>query len=91
MSEQFEAVDAGTLLPLVQQATGRPTLELGEWSWQAVQGGAGEGLGIFRYHGQATDQGELVNWSLILKVFGESAEAPTLTVWNYWRREVDVY
>jgi hypothetical protein len=91
MSEQFEAVDAGTLLPLVQQATGRPTLELGEWSWQAVQGGAGEGLGIFRYHGQATDQGELVNWSLILKVFGESAEATTLTVWNYWRREVDVY
>jgi len=91
MSEQFETNGAGTLLPLARQATGRPTLELGDWSWQPIQGGAGEGLGIYRYLGQATNQGELVNWSLILKVFGESAEATPLTAWNYWRREVDVY
>jgi len=91
MSGQFEAVDAGTLLPLVQQATRRPMLELGEWTWDTVQGGMGEGLGIFRYHGQATDQDESVNWSLILKVFGEPDEATALTDWNYWRREVDVF
>jgi hypothetical protein len=91
LSEQFETVDAGTLLPLVRQATGRSTLELNQWSWQTVLGGIGEGLGIFRCLGQATDQGEPVNWSLILKVFGEPAEATPLTAWNYWRREVDVY
>jgi hypothetical protein len=91
MSFQLENMDAGNLLLRVRQATGRPMLEMGEWSCQPFYGGGGEGLGIYRYRGQGIDRGEQVIWSIILKVFGEPAEAMAVTDWNYWRREVDVY
>lgn len=88
---QLENMDAANLLPRVRQVTGRPSLEMGEWSCHPFHGGHGGGLGIYRYRGQGIDRGERVDWSIILKVFGEPAEAKPVTEWNYWRREVDVY
>jgi hypothetical protein len=84
-------IDRNSVLPVVRAATDRPLLSLAAWSEQPIQGGAGRNAGVRRLTGQATDRGETVDWSLVLKLLGREAEAESPDSWNYWRREVAAY
>jgi hypothetical protein len=89
--QQLQAIDATTLTPLVQRATGRPTIELGEWSLQQIYAGTSDALGLYRFLGEAVDHGSPVRWSLILKTLGRPAQPSEPIHWNYWKREWHAY
>ena len=89
--KQLETLDSITLIPIIQRAIGSETIDLGEWSFQEIQGGGGEGLGIYRCLGQAIDRGTPIQWSLILKVLGRPEQGGDVSAWNYWKREADAY
>lgn len=91
MADGLLDVDDCTLSPVVREATGRPMLEFGTFSSQPLHGGGGHSPGIARYSGEATDRGDTVRWSLILKLLGHEAGAEAPNSWNYWRREADAY
>jgi hypothetical protein len=95
--ERLRAVDADVLTPLVQQALDTPTAELLNWEQLALGGGiahASQGvLARLRFRGEARVQGQVMPWSLVLKVFapppGYANDDPT--AWNYWKREALAY
>jgi hypothetical protein len=89
--EQLQSIDTTTLTPLVQRATGRPTIELGDWSLQQIYAGTSDALGLYRFRGEAVDQGSSVRWSLVLKALGRPAQPSEPTHWNYWKREWHAY
>ena len=88
---QIQAIDQIILDPLVQQATGRPTVAVVEWSCHPVHAGAGEGTGVYRFLGNASDAQTAVPWSLILKILEAPPHAGGVSDWNYWKREVHAY
>lgn len=88
---QIQAIDQTILDPLVQQATERPTVAVVDWSCHPVHGGGGEGTGVYRFLGNASDAQTAVPWSLILKILGPPPHAGGLSSWNYWKREVHAY
>ena len=63
----FAAIDQATLTPLVQSALNSETVEVIDWDYEQLQGGAGSGTAIYRFSGEGHDQGQKVPWSLILK------------------------
>ena len=76
---QLDTIDQAVLTPLVQRALDRPTIQVTEWDVQQIHGGIGGGLfasAIFRFTGQARDQGQTVPWSLILKTFSPQHRFP---------------
>ena len=89
---QLNTLDSKILTPVVRRACGNESLELDQWTIQQIHGGGGEGVGIYRLTGQATNHGVLNDqWSLILKVLGRSEAALDLSSWGYWRREAEAY
>ena len=90
---QLDTIDQAVLTPLVQRALDRPTIQVTEWDVQQIHGGIGGGLfasAIFRFTGQARDQGQTVPWSLILKTFSPAADAAPDSPY-YPRREAQAY
>ena len=93
---RLDAVDSSILTPLVRQHHARPALEVAEWSYRRITGGAGTvtgaGYGTIRFTGRARDGGELLSWSLILKALRKSERASVdVANWNYWKREILAY
>ncbi len=88
---QIQAIDQTILDPLVQQATGRPTVAVVDWSYHPVHGGGGEGIGVYRFQGTASDTQTTIPWSLILKILAPPPHAGGTNDWNYWKREVHAY
>ncbi len=84
-------IDNATLTPLVQRALKRPTAVVLTWTCETLHGGAGTGTAVYRFAGQARDQGETVPWSLILKVLQAypSRADPAHPAW--WCREAEAY
>ena len=70
-------IDAATLTPLVQRALNRPTAVVLTWTCETLHGGLGTGAAVYRFAGQARDQGETVPWSLILKVLWADSSRAT--------------
>lgn len=73
--ERLKIVDKATLTPLIQNALGIEPIEILDWHFQSLHGGAGDlgtstpGVGgIARFIGTACAQHNTVPWSLILKV-----------------------
>lgn len=88
---QLQAIDQTILDPLVQQATRRPPAAVVEWSCHPVYAGGGEGVGVYRFLGNASDAQTAVPWSLILKILESPPHAGGVRDWNYWKREVHAY
>lgn len=98
---RLAGVDAARLAPLVEKVLGRPGVRLRTWSYEALDGGFGRFagvLGIYRFQGTATadggTEGEVLPWSLVLKVQGcvpQSEGSPDPAAWAYWKREALAY
>lgn len=97
MTEQYDlsTIDQTTLAPIVQQALNVEVIDLTEWRYQRVHGGAGD-VGtvisaIYRFSGQAYVHEKLFDWSIILKVVGTTATQDDPSASRYWKREVLAY
>jgi hypothetical protein len=88
---QFAAIDQATLTPLVQSALGSKTVEVMDWDYERLHGGAGAGNAIYRFSGQGRDQGQTVPWSLILKTLQPQVPGDDPSAWNYYKREAVAY
>lgn len=77
------------------------TLEVLGWQVRPLGGGFGNpvSLGLYGITGSGQDRGEVVTWSVVLKVAQSPAnvgevnmgEGDDPTHWNYWKREMRVY
>jgi len=92
---RLAAIDDDLLAPIVRRALKNVTVDLVRWRCAQIHGGAGGGAGasataVYRYSGQALAQGNLLSWSVILKVLkAKDGDAPSAS--HYWRREADAY
>jgi hypothetical protein len=98
MDEKFEAptaqlaaMDHATLTPLVQDALGSKTVEVVDWELEQLHGGIAAGTAVYRFSGQGRDQGQLIPWSLILKILWPEGGSADASAWDYFKREADAY
>jgi hypothetical protein len=88
---QLAAIDQAALTPLVQSALSSKTVEVMDWDYERLHGGAGAGNAIYRFSGQGRDQGQTVPWSLILKTLQPQVPGDDPSAWNYYKREAVAY
>jgi hypothetical protein len=86
---QLQAVDAATLTPFVRRALDRETASLGDWQ-VAPFGGSGR-QGAYRFVGSALDDGQILPWSLVLKVVPPAAATDSPSGSSYGKREFLAY
>jgi hypothetical protein len=98
MDEKFETqaarlaeLDRATLTPLVRSALNSQTVEVVDWVFKRLHGGIAAGTAIYRFSGQAHDQGHTIPWSLILKVLWPGVGSTDPGAWDYYKREADAY
>ena len=92
---RLAAVDDDLLTPIVRSVLRNGAADLVRWRCAQIHGGAGGGAGasataVYRYSGQALAQGNLLPWSVILKVL-KTKDGDTPSASHYWRREADAY
>ena len=89
--------DKATLTPIVRKLLANDAAVVVAATAQAIAGGyAAEtvgGRGVYRVAGSALVYGQIVDWSVVLKILGEAPGVGShdVTAWNYWKREVLVY
>jgi hypothetical protein len=65
----LSGVDAATLAPMVRDLLNEPAAVVtAGWSCRPLDGGAGEGLGLYRVAGSARVGGATHPWALVCKV-----------------------
>ena len=84
-------IDRATLAPLVQSALNSETVEVMDWDYEQLHGGAGAGNAIYRFTGQGRDRGQQMPWSLILKTVYPEGDNTHISAWNYYKREAAAY
>jgi len=97
----MHAIQESELIPIVAQIVGQPAIDSLTWELQPfkVQGGRTTGvLGLVRLVGAAQAAGQMVPWSVVVKVIRQpnAANDPTgsahiPTAWNFWQREILAY
>jgi hypothetical protein len=90
-ASQLATIDQATLTPLVRSALDRETIEVTNWSYEQLHGGAGAANAVYRFSGQGREQGQETLWSLILKTIHPAGDNTHISAWNYYRREPDAY
>jgi hypothetical protein len=88
---QLAAIDQATLTPLVRSALDSQTVEVPDWDYEQLHGGAGAGNAVYRFSGQGRQGEEKISWSLILKTICPTEDSLVASAWNYYRREPDAY
>lgn len=88
---QLQSIDRAMLTPLVRQALESETAEVTGWQCQEIRGGRGGAEGVYRLAGSGQDQGEAVEWSLILKIYRLRADSADPSGWGYRKREPLAY
>jgi hypothetical protein len=88
---QLAAIDRATLTPLVQSALNSELVEVMDWDYEQLHGGAGAGNAIYRFAGQGRDREQKMSWSLILKTVYPEGDNAHISAWNYYKREADAY
>jgi hypothetical protein len=91
LSPHLALIDEATLTPLVQLALDRPASVVLTWTCETLHGGMGTGSAVYRFAGQARDQGETAPWSLILKVLWADPSRADPAHPEWWCREVEAY
>ena len=91
----LSTIDQGILTEIVRRAFNSKNVEVIDWNYSRVHGGAGDVgavlSGVYRFTGKAHDQGKEKVWSLILKVVGTTASQDDPSEPRYWKREVLAY
>ena len=86
-------IDDGTRTELVRNALQDRRARLISWQEEAMGGGA-SGSELYKVWGEATSDGSVVPWTLIVKIFtpgGEQESSTEELAWDYWKREWLVY
>jgi hypothetical protein len=88
---QLAAIDRATLASLAQRALGSKTFEVVDWEFEPLHGGIAAGTAVYRFSGQGRDRGQIIPWSLILKILRSGVGSTDASAWDYYKREVDAY
>ena len=89
--ERLTSVDQATLTPLVRHSLGNNSADVTDWHYAPIEGGFGGAYGVYRFQGQVQSNGQIQNWSLVLKAVGPETGSREPSAWNYWKREVLAY
>lgn len=86
----LEIIDSVMLTPLVRQSMQRGEAEIIDWKKERLYGGSFNSE-IHRFSGTARAQGEVLPWSLILKIIRSPDGQDDPSSSNYWKREAFAY
>jgi hypothetical protein len=86
-----KTIDQPFLTNLVQKALDKPGLQVMNWKVHPLMGGLEFESAVFRYQGEAKDNGEKIAWTLILKIIKPSEKAMQPGGIWYWKREALTY
>jgi len=84
-------IDQLALTDLVAKALDRPALQITDWKAQQLHGGMEWDSAVFRFQGGASDNGDTLPWSLVLKAVKPTETASEPDGIRYWKREVLAY
>jgi hypothetical protein len=84
-------IDRLTLTDLIAKALDRPALQITDWKAHQLHGGMEWDSAVFRFQGQASDNGDTLPWSLVLKAVKPADTASEPDGVRYWKREVLAY
>lgn len=97
----LRSINDSKLAAIVRQSLKRDSFHIQGWKARKLDGEVCNpiSLGLYRFEGVGVDNGEWLDWSIILKVIqspnnnGSShvSEGEDPTHWNYWKRELLVY
>lgn len=89
------SISKSQLQTIVRRSLDRQALVVRKHSLEALIGGSGEGSqGIYRVSGMGIDQGQELDWSMILKILAPPADLSSQAVYSpsgfaYWKREAE--
>jgi len=86
----LEIIDSVMLTPLVRRSMQRGEAKIIDWKKERLYGGSFNSE-IHRFSGTAYDQGEVLPWSLILKIIRSPDGQDDPSSLNYWKREAFAY
>lgn len=89
-NRNLEAIDTVMLTPLVRQSIQRDKGEIIDWKMETLYGGSFNSE-IQRFSGTARDGGEILPWSLILKIIRSPDGQDDPASLRYWKREALAY
>jgi hypothetical protein len=90
--DRLQAIDRPMLTNLVRRSRQSETLEVIDWQSTALDGGGGHATGgVYRVAGNGRDRGEVVPWSLVLKVTRSSGVDDNPQSWGHGKRELRAY
>ena len=97
----LRAINDSKLANIVRQSLKREKFHIQGWKARKLDGGVGNpvSLGLYRFEGVGVDDGEWLDWSIILKVIQSPANLGYFNIgegedpqhWNYWKRELLIY
>jgi hypothetical protein len=91
-NQRLQQINIDVLTPLVQKALDR-SATVTSWNYQPLTGGFGGGMGgtfLYRFSGTAEDQGQPLEWSMILKIIAQRPDEDPADP-KYWKREYEFY
>ncbi|HEY64455.1 MAG TPA: hypothetical protein G4O02_07770 [Caldilineae bacterium] len=88
---QLSDLDTAELTPLVRRALDSETATITDWQQERVSSGVGLGTTVYRLTGHAQDNGQVIPWSLILKIQLPIPGQDDPSHWFYWKREAEAY
>ncbi|MEM7132380.1 MAG: phosphotransferase [Chloroflexota bacterium] len=94
-SYDLSSIDVDTLNSVACRTLNLEKGNVAEWHYQRIYGGAGD-VGdvlsaVYRFAGTVHVEDKQMDWSLILKVVGTTADDDDPTQPRYWKREVLAY
>jgi hypothetical protein len=89
--EESIQIDLADLSGLVRVASHNPRLVVHDWHYQRLHGGFQLNSSIYRLHGKAQEAGNLLPWSLVIKIIRPDPIYANPHDYRYWKREVLAY
>ncbi|HEX7434806.1 MAG TPA: hypothetical protein VF326_14240 [Anaerolineaceae bacterium] len=87
---KLKTIAAGMLTPLVRHCLEHPEAGLIDWEYTALQGGSFNSE-IYLFTGNARVRGEILPWSMILKIIRSPDGKDEPASLTYWKREALAY
>ncbi len=101
LPDQLQALDRETLVGPIRRMLHSDTADVLDWEGCQLGGGAGNpvSLGLYRIAGRGRHRGQVLTWSLVLKIAQSPANVGVANMgegddpahWNYWKREMYLY